>query len=185
MKETLFETKYLNLMASKRPNKPDWVYVKRPNASNIVVILPILHKKDSDYTLFLITKRPPIFEEYGEKLCIELPAGLVGDIDKNETIIDAIKKELLEETGYEASNIKILVENLVSSGGLTSEKSILALAEMYDLKIKSEPVTDGGVIVDRIEVKTDKVFHFINDMQNKGFFISAQILAGLFLLQNL
>ena len=44
MKEILFETKYLNLIASKRMNKPDWVYVKRPNASNVVVILPILHR---------------------------------------------------------------------------------------------------------------------------------------------
>ncbi len=185
MKEILFETKYLNLIASKRMNKPDWVYVKRPNASNVVVILPILHREDGDYTLFLTTKRPPIVEEYGEKFCIELPAGLVGDENKDETIVDAIRKELLEETGYDTSNITILVENLVSSGGLTSEKSILAVADICNLNKKAEPVNDGGVIVDRVEVKIDKVFEFVNDMQNNGFFISAQTLAGLFLLQNL
>ena len=71
MKETLYKTKFLNLMAAKRENANDWVYAHRPNAKDIAVIVPVLHKKDGDYTIFLITKRPPITEEYGEKFCVE------------------------------------------------------------------------------------------------------------------
>lgn len=183
MKETLFETKFLNLMASKRENKADWIYAHRPNAKNVVIIVPVLHKKDGDYTLFLITKRPPVTEEYGEKFCIEFPAGLVGDEDKNETTQNALKKELLEETGYEAENFKILAENLISSGGLTSEKSTLALADIYNLEKKTTPVDDGGVIIERVEVKIDKIDEFLETTDKKGYFMCAQTLAGLYFIQ--
>ena len=40
------------------------------------------------------------------------------------------KKELLEETGYEAVKFEIKARNLVTSGGMTSEKSTLATAEI-------------------------------------------------------
>lgn len=182
MKETLFETKFLNLMAVKREGKPDWTYAHRPNASNVAVIAPVIHKKDGNYTLFLLTKRPPIIEEYGEKLCVELPAGLIGDENENESLIEALNKELLEETGYQAESFKILIENMVSSGGMSSEKSTLAMAEITDLERKMTPVDDGGIIIDRIEVKIDKISEFLEECKKKGYFISSQTLAGLYFL---
>jgi len=182
MKEILYSTKFLNLMASKREGKPDWVYAHRPNAKNVVIIVPVIHKKDGDYTVFLITKRPPVVEEYGEKYCVEFPAGLVGDENSDETTHDALKKELLEETGYLAEKFKIVVENLVSSGGLTSEKSTLALADVYDLEKKGKPVDDGGVIIKRVEVKLDDVSEFLNEIQRECF-MCAQTLAGVYFLQ--
>lgn len=184
MKETLFETKFLNLAASKRKGKADWIYAHRPNAKNVVIIIPLLHKSDGDYTLFLITKRPPITEEYGKKFCVEFPAGLVGDEDKDETTNDALKKELLEETGYKAENFKILVNNLVSSGGLTSEKATLALADIYDLEKKAIPIDDGGVIIERIEIRLDKIADFLKTADEKGYFMCAQTLAGLYFIIN-
>ncbi len=182
MKEILYSTKFVNLMASKRKGKPDWVYAHRPNAGNVVIIIPLIHKKEGEYTLFLITKRPPVVEEYGEKFCVEFPAGLVGDENSFETTDEAFKKELLEETGYEASNFKIMSENLVSSGGLTSEKSTLAVAEIFDTVKKAVPVDDGGVIIERIEVPLQDVKKFLNDIQAKGYYMCAQTLAGVYYL---
>ena len=49
MKEILYSTKFLNLMASKRDEKADWVYAKRPNAKNVVIIAPVIHKEDGNY----------------------------------------------------------------------------------------------------------------------------------------
>ena len=183
MKEVLYSTKFLDLIASKRENKPDWVYAHRGNAKDVVIIVPLIHRKDGDYTLFLITKRPPVVEEYGEKYCIEFPAGLVGDEDINETVDLALKKELLEETGYEAQKFRVIAKNMVSSGGLTSEKSTLAIGEIYDLEKKIVPVDDGGVIMERVEVLISKIDEFLDDMQNKNCFICAQTLAGLYYLQ--
>lgn len=183
MKEILYKTKFLNLMSAKRENAGDWVYAHRPNAKDIAVIVPILHKKDGDYTIFLITKRPPITEEYGEKFCIEFPAGLVGDEDENETTKDALNKELLEETGYIADGIKILVKNLTSSAGLTSETSTLALAHIYDLEKKRIPTDDGGIIVKRKEIPINKIDEFLAKAQNDGHFVSAQTLSGLYFIK--
>ena len=53
MKEILYSTKFLNLMASKREGRADWVYAHRPNAKNVVIIVPVIHKPDADYTLRL------------------------------------------------------------------------------------------------------------------------------------
>lgn len=184
MKEILYQTKFVSLMASKREGKPDWVYAHRPNASNVVIIVPVLRKNDGDYTVFLITRRPPVVEEYGEKLCVEFPAGLVGDEKADETLEEALNKELLEETGYCAEKITVKVKNLVSSGGITSEKSTLAVADIYDLEKKAEPVDDGGVILKRVEVKLDMAKDFIFEAENSGYFICAQTLAGLYFIDN-
>lgn len=172
-------------MASKREGRGDWVYAHRPNAKNVVIIAPVIHKKDGDYTLFLITKRPPVTEEYGEKYCVEFPAGLVGDENTGETTADALKKELLEETGYEASKFEIKVKNLISSGGLTSEKSTLALGYIDDLTRKRIPVDDGGVIIRRVEVLVNEVSKFLDEIQAKDeYFMCAQTLAGVYYLMN-
>lgn len=182
MKVKLFETKFLNLMAAKRDGKPDWVYAHRPNATDVAVIVPVLHKKEGDFTIFLLTKRPPITEEYGEKLCVEFPAGLVGDERSDETLNEALNKELLEETGYRADSFRVLVNNLVTSGGMTSEKSTLAMAEITDLEKKMAPVDDGGVIYKRVEIEISKISEFLDECRKKGYFLSAQTLAGLYFL---
>jgi len=182
MKEILHSTKFLNLVAQKREGKADWVYAHRPNVKNVVVIVPLIHKKDGVYTLFLTTKRPPVTEEYGDVTCLEFPAGLVGDEAEDETTLEALKKELLEETGYSAESFKIKVKNMTSSGGMTSEKSTLAVAEIFDTEKKAEPVDDGGVITGRVEVKIEDTAKFIDDMEKNGMYISAQTLAGLYFL---
>ncbi len=169
-------------MASKRKGKADWVYAHRPNAKNVVIIVPVIHKENGDYTLFLTTKRPPITEEYGDVTCLEFPAGLVGDENKDETTEIALNKELLEETGYEAKKFEIKVKNLTSSGGMTSEKSTLALAEIFDTKKKAEPVDDGGVITGQVEVRLEDVANFLEKAEEKGMYLSAQTLAGAYFL---
>ena len=166
----------------KTQGKADWVYAHRPNAKNVVIIVPVIHKTDADYTMFLTTKRPPLIEEYGDVTCLEFPAGLVGDENTNETTEEALKKELLEETGYLAEKFDIKAKNLVTSGGMTSEKSTLAIAEVFDTKIKEKPVDDGGVIAGRMEVKIQDIGSFLDKMEKDGIFLSAQTIAGVYYL---
>src|SRR3546814_2912534 len=52
--------------------------------------------------------------------CIELPAGLVGDEDENESVESSAARELEEETGYRAGSVEVLGE-FASSPGMTSE----------------------------------------------------------------
>ena len=93
----LYDTKYLQLKSTKSKTGKDWVYAHRPNAKDVVVILPLINNKD---ILFLKEERPPLQAENIAKYSIALPAGLVGDERIGETVEDAIHAELLEENNH-------------------------------------------------------------------------------------
>ncbi len=179
--EILYSTKFLQLKAFERKNGAKWVYAHRGNAKDVVVIVPVVKKDDKEYILFLITKRPPIFSEKKAKYCLEMPAGLVGDINEDEDILSAIKRELKEESGFEAQEIKIVSRKISSSAGLTSETSTVAIAYIDGSKnFENATDDDGGVIVERKLVEKDKVLDFIKNFEKQGNAIGAQTLCGLF-----
>ena len=130
--------------------------------------------------IFIETRRPPIYAENKAEACIEVPAGLVGDEVNGETVIDAVKKELMEETGYSAEKIEIVVPLMSSSGGCTSETSAMAVADIYNDKIIKEPVTDGGIIIKRYKIPVSEAENWIKQQQEAKKCISAQALAALY-----
>lgn len=179
--KVLLTTKYLELRETPDPHGGEaWVYAHRPNAKKVVVIAPIIHDKRGDSVIFLETRRLPICAEGKAKTCIELPAGLVGDEVQGETVRQAIKKELLEETGYEANRIKIVAPLVSSSPGCTSETSTIAIADILKDKRYRKPVTDGGTIVGIHKVPLQKLQTWLNRQQKIGKSISAQALSGLY-----
>lgn len=169
----LYKTKYLELRETN-----GWVYAHRGNAGSIVIIIPVIKNRE---ILFLKTKRPPLTSEGYNDFNIELPAGLVGDIYKNENILDSAKRELLEETGLVADEMKILTQKLTSSAGLTDEISTVILANISEDTIKSTPVDDGGVIQERIKVEIKDINAWLKSEEEKGNTIGAQTLSALFL----
>ena len=60
-------------------------------------------------------------------VCLELPAGLIGDETAGETVETAAARELEEETGYRAERIEVLGEYF-SSPGMLSESFTLVRA---------------------------------------------------------
>lgn len=178
--QVLFDTKFLQLKQAQSPSGTPWVYAHRPNARNVVVIAPIIHNPQGDSVVFLETRRPPMYAEGKAENCIELPAGLVGDEIEAETVKQAIRKELLEETGYKASRIKIMAPLVSSSAGCTSETSTIAIADIVRDKIFKKPVTDGGIIVGIHKVPLRKVENWLKSQQKNGKAISSQALAGLY-----
>ena len=83
MKNILYDTKYLQLKSTKSKTGSDWVYAHRPNAKDVVIIVPIIEKKK---ILFLIEERPPLAAEGIAIRSVAVPAGLVGDEREGETI---------------------------------------------------------------------------------------------------
>src|SRR5262249_40424269 len=75
-------------------NDNGWEDVIRANTPGIVVIVAIT---DDDGLLLVEQWRPAV-----RNRVIELPAGLVGDVDAAETLVDAAGRELVEETGFSA-----------------------------------------------------------------------------------
>ncbi|MBN8428964.1 MAG: NUDIX hydrolase, partial [Xanthomonadales bacterium] len=94
--ECLHEARYLRLCRRGR-----WEFVERTNASCAVIIVALTPDRE---VLFV--------EQYREAIqcrSIEMPAGLVGDIDATESIELAAQRELLEETGWSCERVEVLM----------------------------------------------------------------------------
>ena len=178
MNEILYNTKYLQLKKTTAKNGNPWYYAHRPNAEDVVVVLT--HTEEE--VLFLIEERPPLIAEGKGRYSIGLPAGLVGDERKGESIEDAIKAELLEESGLVAESIKINVKKSAGSSGCISETCVLASAYIKDKNTVKPPVNDGGIIVDRIWVKKRDLAEWLDLKEKEGYVISAHTLGALFYL---
>ena len=88
-----------------------WEYVGRAGGIRAAVIVAI----DDGHVLLVEQYRVPL-----GRVCLELPAGLVGDDDAEEDIAGAAARELVEETGYRAERIDLLGD-FASSPGMVSE----------------------------------------------------------------
>ena len=106
-----------------------WEYVERCGGVHAVVILA-----EHEGKVVLIEQvRVPL----GNRKCLELPAGLVGDEDPNATVEDTAIKELEEETGFTCDRVERLGE-FHSSPGMVAESFTLVRAHGV------RKVGDGG-----------------------------------------
>ena len=94
-----------------------WEYVSRSRGIRAAVILAI---DTEDHVILVEQYRVPL-----GKPCIELPAGLIGDGDEDETDEVAAARELEEETGYRADRMEVLGEFWSSPGMVTESYSLL------------------------------------------------------------
>ena len=148
-----------------------WEWVERTNTSAAVVIVAITQQRQ----LVLVEQyRIPL----GRRV-IELPAGLVGDLaeNKQEDLIEAARRELREETGYEAASIDDLIEG-PSSAGLTNEVYTLLLARNV-----RKVAPGGGDASEDIQVHVvplDEVEAWLQSKRRDGLMISPKIYSALY-----
>lgn len=86
-----------------------WEAVERVGCSGIVVIVPVTAAGE---VLLVRQFRPAL-----NRMVIEFPAGLS---ERGETLAQAARRELVEETGYDSADFSFLAEGPLSSG-LSSE----------------------------------------------------------------
>ena len=123
-REVEWQGKYLRVV-----RMGSWEYVERCGGVHAVVILA-----EHDGKVVLIEQpRTPL----GERKCLELPAGLVGDEDPNATVDGTAVKELEEETGFTAERIEV-IGKFYSSPGMVAEG--FTLVKAHGLR----RVGDGG-----------------------------------------
>ncbi len=121
--------------------------------SGSVAILPLINK---DKFLFVKQFRKPI-----EKALLEIPAGR---IEKGENLKECARRELMEETGYKASNFKKLA-SVYLAPGYSSEIIHILLARNLK-KSKSNPDDDEfikTVILNKKEIFDEIIDNKIKD----------------------
>lgn len=163
MKQILYEGRFLQLVTTGR-----WEYVERTNASGVVVIVAITEDRK---LLFVEQFRPPL-----NCRCIELPAGLAGDKGA-ESDLDAVKRELAEEAGYEAKGVFYLGHG-TASPGLTSENAGMFLA--LGLKKLENPPKDESENIVLHEIALDEVPGWLREKRKEGLAVDWKAYVALF-----
>ena len=141
--------KYLRLVTDG-----SWEFVERVGGMTAVVIVAV---HDGKYILVEQARVP-----LGNRRCIELPAGLVGDEDDLGIEATALK-ELEEETGFVADSVERLGEFFSSPG---------MVAEGYTL-VRAHGVRPGGTKIE------DDIFVHLVAPGDMAAFIKAKRAAGL------
>lgn len=91
------------------------------------------------------------------EVCIELPGGVV---EKNELFEDAIKRELLEETGYEFDNVKPL--GVISANPSTNTNLMHMFLATGGKKVKEQSLDDNEEI-EVFEVSFEELIQLVDE----------------------
>lgn len=164
--KVVFEGKFLRVVS-----KSGWEYAERTNASGAVCMLAVT---DDDELLLVEQYRIPV-----ETLTIELPAGLIGDEEACQSPEDSARRELIEETGYEARFMTQLVE-VSSSPGMISERTILFKAAGLTKISRGGGVEGESIKVHK--VRLESLTSWLEIKQAEGYLLDAKIYSCLFFL---
>jgi ADP-ribose pyrophosphatase len=152
-----------------------WEFARRRQGRGVVAIVALT----TDRRLVLVEQhRVPL----GASV-IELPAGLVGDGAADESIFDAARRELLEETGYASGHWSDQVVEVASSAGLTDETvTIVGVSQVVRVG------DGGGVDEERITVHTvplDELPDWLAHRAREGTIADGRIWAASVLAERL
>ena len=156
-------------------DRDGWEYVERKNVTGIVAIVAVT---DDERVVLVEQYRPAV-----EKRVLEIPAGLAGDSSElvGEPLVEAARRELLEEAGYEAETWEELGEATPSAGILTE---VITMFRASGLRRVSE---GGGDDAEEIQVHLpplETVGEFLADRVRAGAVIDMKVWAALWLARS-
>jgi ADP-ribose pyrophosphatase len=157
--------KYLTLV-----DDAGWEYVIRPDITGIVVILAIT---DDDRVLLVEQWRPAV-----RSRVLELPAGLVGDVDADETLQTAAGRELEEETGFSAREMVAIGAGPIAVGVSDEVVSFFHARGLTRVGAGGGDETESIVVH---EVPLAGLRAYLADRSADGLAIDPKIYSGLFL----
>ena len=167
--EILYDGQWLRMV-----RRGHWEYAERTHGNGMAVI--IIAVTPDDDVLFVEQYRVPL----GART-IEMPAGLVGDDHAHDTLESAARRELIEETGWEASRVDVLLIGPTSSG-MSSER--IAFVRALDLTRVGE---GGGVDNEDITVHTvprAQAPAWLMRKQAEGYELDLKLWAGLWMIDH-
>jgi len=168
LKHTLYEGDWLRLVKIDH-----WESCERTHGQGMAVI--VIAVTPSDEVLFVEQYRVPL----GART-IEMPAGLVGDDHAQDTLIDAARRELIEETGWSPGKVEVLLVGPTSSG-MSNER--IAFVRARDLTKVGE---GGGVDNENItvhHVPRSDAPRWLMQKQAEGYELDLKLWAGLWMIE--
>ena len=163
--ETLYEGEYLRLR-----RRGSWEYAERTNASSAAIIVAV-------------TPDDCIVKQYRVPFAcrsIEMPAGLVGDLGDDESIETAAVRELLEETGWQAGHVEVLMTG-PSSSGMSNE--LVAFVRARDLVRVHAGGGDETEDITVHEIPRAQAAAWLDAKRREGFSIDPKLYAGLWFVE--
>ena len=166
---TLAQGKYIRLVSVD-----GWEYAERVTAAGVVIILAV-----TDENKVLLTEQ---FRKPLRSRVIEFPAGLVGDVAgaESEDFAEAVRRELLEETGYETQDVRYVTRG-PSSAGLTNE--VVTFYRATGLTKVGPGGGDGSEDIDVHEVPLATVEDWLAAKLQAGVMVDPKVYAGLYFIE--
>ena len=168
--ELLYQGQWLRLV-----RRGKWESCERTHGRDGMAVLIIALTPD-DEVLFVEQYRVPL----GART-IEMPAGLVGDDHDHDTLESAARRELVEETGWEAGRVDLLLTG-PTTAGMSNER--IAFVRALDLR----RVGSGGGVDDE-----DIIVHavpradapaWLMRKHAEGYELDLKLWAGLWMLDH-
>ncbi len=163
---TMCEGQYLRLV-----KRGHWEYAERTNAGSAVIVIAVTPE---DKLLFVEQFRVPM-----DARTIEMPAGLVGDLDAHDTMEEAARRELLEETGWQAAEVKVLMVGPTSSG---MSNELIAFVRARGLTRIHAGGGDDSEDITVHEVPVADAPRWLTEKMAAGYSMDPKLWAGLWLL---
>jgi 8-oxo-dGTP pyrophosphatase MutT (NUDIX family) len=138
-----------------------WEALERVGVGGIVVMVAVT---PSGNVLLEKQFRPPMGRDV-----LELPAGLV---EAGEPMEAAAKRELIEETGWSAGQLRFLAEGPISTGASTEA---LRAYLCTDLEQVGKNGGDDNEIIEVIEVPIRQVQEYLRAAQIKGTLVDLKV----------
>lgn len=164
--EVLWRGRFLRIMKSGR-----WEYADRVGATGAVVIVGV-----TDRGSIVLTEQ---FRIPVNQRVIELPAGIAGDIpgQEGEELAIAARRELLEETGYEAAGIELLFPG-PPSAGLASE--VVTFFKATGLRKVAKGGGEGHEDITVHEIPLGEIDAWLRRKSAEGLLVDPKVYTGLY-----
>jgi ADP-ribose pyrophosphatase len=161
----LHEGRYLRFILSSYTDKNgivhQWESFQRVHCKGIAVIVPVTHENE---VLLVRQFRPPL-----NGYVIEFPAGLN---DKGETLEQAARRELIEETGYAAGELVFLTDGPMSSG---ASGEILTGYLAKDLRFRGVGERDETEDIEVLKIPIPDLETTLSKLRDQGNYIDLKI----------
>ena len=178
-KKTLWEGKFLRAVlinynvlcnSSNNVEAREWEAFERINCDGVIGIVPFT---DNDEVILIRQFRPPI-----KGFVIELPAGLV---DPGENFEQAVRRELIEETGYEAGDVQFLTEGPMSSGASSEILSVYIATGLKHVGIGQRDETED---IEVLPVQIGNVAAKLEELRQSGNHIDLKVYGMIEMAKN-